>query len=246
LCRLAPDQTFAWILTSELSQPSSEARGWQLTRVDASTESAPLEVSARDAPDLEPEDPNDSSHRPIVSYLSDYDADGRPELLFLQEAGQYDPGFAGVVVASSDPPHVLYAPPPGYFIHEAEDVDADGRLDLLLYVIVGGDHDVACGSYYARPDGSFSLSDEGARAAARAWCPRRPTRPSTLEQILCALLWGTPRTSLEAQLRPPLVACELEQGARTGCDPDECDHERERLSLCRFSPPLRLTATRSR
>lgn len=85
-------------------------------------------------------------------------------------------------------------------IQGVDDVDHDGRVDVLSHGPYTGDED-ACSPFPVRVigpllvghslgGGRFNWEDDVARAFARRSCPRQPTALATPQDIACARLWG--------------------------------------------------------
>lgn len=125
------------------------------------------------------------------------------------------------------------------------DVDADGRIDLEFVedLEVGEDCDTGFSTHllgaryvaHALPDGSYSFTDEAARAFSRTQCPNMPSRIASGEDIWCAKLWGMPSKQLEQKLR--------NQCAKQSCPPSAVPPCAElEVGVRAFEPKLSLKA----
>jgi hypothetical protein len=182
----------------------------------------------------------------------DFDGDKENDLLFLQDRGATDAGFPGVLLsAKGGVAHVLYSPPNGYFIDGTFDEDRDKRPDLWLKLLIDGDAEEDCGGYsdpqwsstflaHSRPDGSFDMTDKVAAAALTSWCPKRPAKVDSNEDILCALLWHAPGAPMAKKFKRELARCEQEAAEPDDgtCGIERCTHEKWRVELARWKPPL--------
>ncbi|HET7543917.1 MAG TPA: VCBS repeat-containing protein [Polyangiaceae bacterium] len=146
----------------------------------------------------------------LAPTLFDYDGDGEAELLFKMDAYVSEgtvSGSVGRVLTFKAGTVRNYTPEPGLNWSNVEDIDHDGRPDLL------GAYGTVTVAAHSLADGSFSTVDAAAQAVARRACP--PDRKAvflsaTAETPLpegygpsgwngaCARLWGA---SAEAVLR---------------------------------------------
>lgn len=123
---------------------------------------------------------------------------------------------------------------------EVEDVDGDGRIDLLLYQLSVARacdylYDEASPKYlgHALADGSYSFDDAAARTHLEEAGPESPQHVKNVEDVWCALAWGRPR---EAVLRD----------ARSGCQRGLCVSKLDEAcevmenAAKEFRPPLSL------
>jgi len=152
-----------------------------------------------------------------AAQVFDFDGDGDPELFFtLISAGYEDRVVRRVFVTVQGDQVVPYrAAPPG--VDELRDVDSDGRPDALVHVDVGGTKgcEQCTGAVlhetfvaHAQRDGTFSFTDDTARAHVRERCPTRPRGPVvgrdesvSLANVLCSRIWGVPTATLVTRLR---------------------------------------------
>jgi hypothetical protein len=171
--------------------------------------------------------------------LFDYDGDGEPEIFVstswahegsgdmwskmytlrdgkLAPFGPYAPGFPLQAAGSDSGLH---------------DVDGDGRPDLEIQTELGST--TACISGFesrgfapplvahARPDGSFSVTDEAAVRFTDGWCNVRPRRFRTGLDVACARLQGEPVADVEKRLARDASAwdCALEEKGKPQRDP---------------------------
>lgn len=144
----------------------------------------------------------------------DYDGDDDPEILLAGDAADEGPDrsvseawtFKGGAI-------VPYAPLASFADFAVEDVDNDGRPDLLTRgpyeqveaaSALGSSYPAAPAifAYHSLSNGSFSVTDAEARAYAKSECPKRePLRLVTetfpyfddgvARNVVCAKLWGT-------------------------------------------------------
>jgi hypothetical protein len=264
VCAEPSDGHFAWIASYEPrsvqgKRAPSDKTSWTLTHVDRQGQATSLSVDAFPPPDpcCKRED-GSPDHALELEFPFDYDADGEPELLFLQARGAYDAGLPGMLVsAKGGSASIAYTPPSGYLIQRTEDVDGDERPDLVFALILQGDEDDGCGGYsppewsgeflaHARPDGSFDLGDAVAATRVLEWCPQVPTSVETTADILCTRLWGARPAELRRNANAALRACQKERSARSratdGCDPERCNTEESDLKWAQWQPPLTLDA----
>ena len=196
--------------------------------------------------------------------LYDYDHDGEPEII-VQLTGHIHEGGdwrRGRVWTFHDGVVALYPPAANINVRDVQDVDHDGRPDLLT---VGPFADTAesPGSPYeltgprlvahARPDGRFAMDDEVARAAAQKVCPELPKNlvvklrdlslgevidcQATATNVACSRLWGATPVALRARIEREYPRTEA---ANLSCDKDAL------LRLASRAPvPLQLPRTES-
>jgi hypothetical protein len=143
--------------------------------------------------------------QPQVAFTHDQTGDGIPELGL--EASFH-------VEGSSDQSGIVYEVQGDkirvqqFAFERTEDVDKDGRLDLVFVdkVVVGEQ----CGSGFpveagggeylahALKDGSYSFDDPIAVAYGRAQCPKAPTSFDSYEAIWCGKVWKVPTSTILA------------------------------------------------
>lgn len=259
-CTGVPEARSIWIAENDASVGKT---AWNLTHVDAEGRRTSFTVKALTAPQAGAETADGQlQHALTPAFPFDFDGDGEPELLFLQVPGSYDAGFPGLLLtAKGGKAEAFYVPPEGYFIQGVDDVDGDGRPDLTLQLIVGGNEDGGCGAYeppewsndfvaHAHADGSFDMSDDVAAKSARKWCPQRPTKIAAPNDILCALLWGAPAEPLGRKFEATRRACEKTRSKRAaatdGCDDTNCNSEAWSVRLAAWRPGFKLAGTTPR
>jgi hypothetical protein len=152
--------------------------------------------------------------------LFDFDGDGEPEVHVMASYGH-----EGV----HEERHELftfrrgrierYGAAPAF--DAMRDETGDGRPDLFRAEGLGGREQCGSGfpgdgeglSFMAHslPDGTFSTTDEAARAHAKKLCPARPSALTDFSSVLCARLWGGVEADLEQKVRKQFSAwdCEL-------------------------------------
>lgn len=142
----------------------------------------------------------------------DYDGDGREEIAL----GRVERFWRdhSVYTARSDRIR-LYPPTQNLPISQIKDVDSDGRPDLLLTLALGLggpvcdyeeiEHDATVHSpeflAHSLPDGTFSTRDAVAQDFIRkSRCTELPTAPVSIDDYVCARVWGRSTKSLLAYL----------------------------------------------
>jgi hypothetical protein len=171
---------------------------------------------------------------------------------------------------------VPYAPTAGLTIDEVKDVDRDGRLDILTpgpYSDVSTDMGGGFGAgelaenllvAHSLSDGTFSLDDPVAVAAARRWCPRSPRitfarngesaedeereRFRHNASIICARLWGQTTESLTRAIRTACPCARdkalLREYRERACESSRvgplCNDALVQLKWVKLEPPFRL------
>jgi hypothetical protein len=161
---------------------------------------------------------NSDSHR--VDSLADYDGDGEYEILLTHDARQHEGGPEHEALVLKYKAGVLgpYAPAAGIAIDHAEDVDGDGRADLVSpgrYSNVTSEDVFGNGwpvgpaifVWHSEPDGTFREGGPASIAFAKKRCPSRPAvvladehfgrGDSDALAIVCARLWGAPAEEIE-------------------------------------------------
>lgn len=142
----------------------------------------------------------------------DYDGDGREEIaLGRNERFWHDHSVYSV---KSDRIQ-LYPPSRNLPVSQVKDVDNDGRPDLLLAVALGEggpvcdyeeiEHDATVHSpeflAHSLPDGTFSTRDTVAQEFIRKGrCTELPTAPVSIDDYVCARVWGRSTKRLLAYL----------------------------------------------
>jgi hypothetical protein len=183
-----------------------------------------VEILHQSAPIIEQEEFN-AQEFGIDVQLVDYDGDGHAELLLTTEDRAHEHFERDNYILSVSGDRVrTYPALEGVDIERIEDVDEDGLPDVVSIAVhypgewcfemdlipVG----VPPVLYHARPDGSFSFTDEVARAFLREQCPTLPTKlvvphdrdsPSwdmrARQAIACARMWGASKEAVVEQIR---------------------------------------------
>jgi hypothetical protein len=190
--------------------------------------------------------------RRTLTVLADYDGDGLDEVLAVHESHHHEgsPKSEARVLTFKKGAIVPYAPARGIVIDGVEDIDGDGRPDLLTrgpYAkasradAFGNAWPIApiVFAAHARADGTFATADDAARARAHKSCPARPILPllgddSDALKIVCSRLWGVPTSALIAEIR---TVCP--NAAEAGVASWETCREWED-TLAAIDPPFRL------
>ncbi len=176
--------------------------------------------------------------------VADFDGDARPELVFGfvwegAEGGE-DSEYAVLTARGG----VIRWFNPGFEFHGVEDVDRDGKLDLVVsptetvrlpcedygYAKVSGARLIVHGV-----SGGFSTTDAVAQEQARKECPKRPERivtknaagvvdPSkTARNAMCARVWGASALAIDAALTRDCEAPSTHRSCRDAeRAPNEC------------------------
>jgi hypothetical protein len=272
-CTPDPGGERAWALVPE--RVRVEGRGWwaryALVRLGptegrfAASPAAPSEDE--DAASATPfnlwAQPGDSDVTVVSMIPYDYDRDGSPEVALVLRAHNHEgPAFQQAHVWTFTEGGVfLYERTLGLRLSGVRDVDHDGRPDLLTHG-AWDEPSVSCGSDFATqvvgpelalhalPDGTFSGTDEAARAVGRAACPARPARllarsadgnidnEGTARNVACARLWGAPEAEVAAAVRRECPTPDAEAPC-TGCEDVEL-----LLRWAHTAPPFTLAEAR--
>ncbi len=193
----------------------------------------------------------------------DFDGDGEEELIVVgwdqTHEGPRDPG--GVVVTFKGGAAALYAPSQEISFFRAEDVDRDGRPDLITYGpyrahVPGrcnGTPAAAVGPAllaHSLPDGTFTMTDARALAFAKQACDKpgfavardddkRVDDDQTFVNLACARLWGMPDAEaqklVDAACHPLVGDAACKDSALT-----TCVYPAELKAWARAKPPLSL------
>jgi hypothetical protein len=175
-----------------------------------------------------------------IEVLSDYDHDGVSEVLVRLEPMAGDNNHIEIISIETlkDGRIVRYAPADGFPIKGLEDVDGDGRRDIVFGVgqvstIAGciGSHPLDAIDWVAHstPKGDFDPADEVAMKHARAECATSsgPIVRRTggvvdvgvaAEGIVCGLLHGRSRDAIHAEIRK---GCDTFPSEITQCSPED-------------------------
>jgi len=223
--------------------------------------------TARLASDMSPQEVRWRLDRLVGAF--DFDGDGSPERLV--EAHRYDELIHGIpLLAVLTADRSAYPGAKRYSgetlrderldrrdtprVDRAEDVDGDGRPDLILRTPFTAEWGYVADLdplllvhvpllAHSLPDGTFSESDAVARAFAQRSCPEPPTqlapashtqaaRVETGRRIACARLWGRTPASVLAALRPHCATYDEPSGDQgrernlfaRALAPGECPH----------------------
>lgn len=194
-----------------------------------------------------------------VTPVADYDADGEAELY----VGAIQAGDEG----HHDEKHAIYTfhghtiaqlpATKGLPLVGVRDADGDGLPDLELAYFAALPEGACTGFTHlvrgplllghALPDGTFSLVDGTARAAARVVCPAKPTTLADTS-VACARVWGVSQTAIKAALDKTTRECRVKHpalGADAGCDEienDPCHEDDVGRSFAKVAAPLDLSA----
>lgn len=167
----------------------------------------------------------------------DFDGDGIPEVAILRSVHEDCEGSSSLGIWKiAGATLIPYPQQPRLELVEIRDEDRDGRPDLVtrgaydgLYDRCRVDHAAAPAIFlhHSLPDGSFSTTDEAARAALRSACPsrtadlpvwdREEVADDLTHALVCARLWGTPADKL---LRRLSKQCETFSEESDGCAAD--------------------------
>lgn len=153
-------------------------------------------------------------NRISLAVLSDYDGDGEPELLRTTDVRMHEgtPRHGSQVMAYKNKALAPYAKAPTDLVWRAADVDDDGRVDLItsgpyekvvMKNVFGADLRVAPRVFvqHSIKDGSFSATDDAAKAFTKLACPSKPTLDFAAATdgsksddvallVVCARVWG--------------------------------------------------------
>lgn len=148
---------------------------------------------------------------PTELTLFDFDGDGEQEVLvktgfFLEGDSMHWTELYQYKNGAIRP----YPRPEGFQITSMEDVNHDQRPDLVSAPwIVGGEE---CSSGFPHggsapalaaislADGTFSATNDAAKAYVASWCPSAPRTLNTVEAVVCARLWGRTTEDLRRQI----------------------------------------------
>jgi hypothetical protein len=186
----------------------------------------------------------------------DADGDGDDEVtLHGTRAAPFSYGSSGILLTARGGKIAPYPKAQGIDVAGVEDVDGDGRLDLLTPGPFPPDDEIVCGDWkgsndpplllaaHARGDGAFSFDDAAAIAYAKKECPRAPSSVivdafsfDNRRNVRCARLWGASPAAVGAAVRK---TCRAEA---KGCPPKsgECLHFATLTAWATAKPPLRL------
>lgn len=200
------------------------------------------------ADNLDVQSPYNSLNRDAAEAF-DYDGDGEPELALVLTLGrsEADDPTRGRVWTFRDGAIAAFAPARDVAVTRVEDVDHDGRPDLLTTSPFSTTAD-APGSgftyaidgpawvFHSVAGGAFSSTDAVAVGAARAACPTAPGRAlRTPTEVACARAWGLP---------PAAVVAAIARGCRRpvtdGASGDPCTEVDAMRAFAPLDAPTRL------
>lgn len=197
--------------------------------------------------------------------LFDFDGDGSDEIVVYGSGGFHEgEGFSfGGVWTYRDGVISPYKPATGIAFEEVKDVTGDGRPDLLFHGAFDTVVESPCSGFGYRmtgplfvatshADGSFSTTDDAARAAILARCKAPPKtlvvlqeddkdhidERQTFENVACARVWGIP----QARLREGITRGCRTLKAKRECDvkANECPQQADLLDWAGRTPPITL------
>jgi hypothetical protein len=186
--------------------------------------------------------------------VTDLDGDGRMEFyvgaVHEAEEGIYSDSRAFYTLRNGSIAAVELPLPTGTSLDGVDDVDHDGRLDLLSHGPYTGSDTSSCSGFPTRmtgplllahslASGGWSWTDEVARTFARRACPRAPRALSNAQDVVCARLWGwdAARTRRSIRCRAPRQSDSCDQPPR-----DVCGDYDVRAAWAAATPPLSLAA----
>ncbi len=137
-------------------------------------------------------------------------------------------------------------------LNDIEDLNHDGRPDLYAQALVHAG--TTCGSEFDRTafgpkfaaisltDGTFDLTGPAAQRYARSWCPRAPSAPATIDEVVCARLWGQSNVAVRASIlrRFSRWSCDAENEGRPQPARNAAENYDELLAGLEVPLPLRL------
>ncbi len=184
--------------------------------------------------------------------VTDLDGDGRMEFyvgaVHQAEEGIYSDSRAFYTVRGGAIAAVELPIPTGVSLDGVDDVDHDGRLDLLSHGPYTGSDTSSCSGFPSRmtgplllahglASGGWSWTDEVARTFALRTCSRAPRALSNAQDVACARLWGwdAARTRRAIRCRAPRPSDSCDRPPR-----DVCGDYDVRASWAAATPPLSL------
>jgi len=200
---------------------------------------------------------------PAAPVLFDFDGDGSPEAVVVvridvvQESGNSVRVLRGRVWTAREGKVTLYGPARELIVEEIQDVDGDGRPDIITHVPYADTTTIQCGSEDAYPvygpillahslaDGTFARADTQAVLFAKRACAILPSpalvderdRPQIIDfatsarNIACARLWGSDKGALVSEIAArchPINECST------------CDDKAMLERWANMDPPLRI------
>jgi hypothetical protein len=189
--------------------------------------------------------------------LVDYDGDGEIEVLRVKDGHEHEGGPVREISLLTFAKGTIgpYAPATKYDFVAIEDIDGDGRPDLVTRGPYGhvDSSDVfgntwpagpAMFAAHSRPDGTFALGDPESIAFTRTTCPKRPAlsfghdelvfASGAEKKIVCARLRGATQADVERAWK---TACPAQDGGAVNMGMDCEDWPKE---LGAVAPPFAL------
>lgn len=175
--------------------------------------------------------------------LTDYDGDGEAELLRTTDVRMHEasPRHSSQVLTFVGGRLVPYAKAPREPIERAQDIDGDGRLDLVgrgkyagvtMKNVFGSDVPVAPVVFaaHAMETGGFSATDIPAMAFTEHFCPQAPAldladaahadkAAEIAEAVVCARVWGKTEAEVVAAWKKACAGFDAGSGDPLGCQP---------------------------
>jgi len=197
-----------------------------------------------------------SSTRPGLERAFDWDGDGAPEVVLRIHRRVFENPEPDTVTLHTARGGAVrpYAPARGFEqILSVEDIDADGRPDLILpspwrlldHCGMTGDwHEGPTLAAHALPDGTFSTRDDVARAWVMRQCERAPRcspynsfGPLDVSDIACARAWGQSPEAVVAAARP-LVLAQRRRDPERAAGAESCMSFQELTALAAVALPF--------
>jgi hypothetical protein len=199
--------------------------------------------------------------------LFDYDGDGEPELLLhIQTTEHTAAGNSSESVFTASGGTVQqYGPAAAFRATLSEDIDSDGRPDLLYTgeeaFRIDGTSDTRHTSMvlevlfaaHSLPDGQFSARDVASIAYLKTQCPAPPAsvvvqafgsvdEEASVKNVHCARAWGVSTADIKAQINRDCVRPTKADRGRKG--PKTCSNFDMMMTWAEFVPPVSLADAR--
>ncbi|MFO0614959.1 MAG: VCBS repeat-containing protein [Polyangiaceae bacterium] len=202
---------------------------------------------------------------PSVAAPFDFDGDGQDEVVV---GTTRDAPFAhdetGVVLTLDGGRVVPFGPAKAIDVHQVEDVDGDGRPDLMTLAPFRGPTTQSCGDMqmsesldapllaHSLPDGTFSFTDDVALSFDRRGCERAPPTPLVIAgnspdgplTVRCARLHGQTAAAVRAAIRK--VCTSQSKGCVDPKQPTACTQYDLMIAWADAEPPVVLSAAISK